>query len=56
MVCLCVCTYAYHAHSGAHRGQKRTLDPIELELNITVTCHISAENKIWFLCKSSKCF
>jgi hypothetical protein len=24
--------YMYHTHAGAHRGQKRALEPLELEL------------------------
>jgi hypothetical protein len=27
-------------HTGTHRGQKRTLDPLELELQIVVNCLI----------------
>ena len=28
--------------SGAHRGQKRALDPLELELQMVVNCRVGA--------------
>ena len=37
------------------RGQKRVLDPQELELQIAMSLHIIAENQTWVLCKTSKC-
>lgn len=36
-VCLCVCVYV-QGSKGACRGQKRALDPLELELQVTVGC------------------
>jgi hypothetical protein len=33
---------------GPCRGQKATLDPLELELQVLVSCHVSAENlSVW---------
>ena len=32
--------------SGAYRGQKRALDPLELELQTVVNCHMGAGNQI----------
>lgn len=30
--------------TGAHEGQKRQLDPLEVELQLLVSCHMGAEN------------
>lgn len=40
---------------GARRSQKRALDPLELELRMVASHHVSAGNQIWVLCKSSQC-
>jgi hypothetical protein len=37
------------------QGSEEVLDPQELELQMVVSCHVGAGNKIWVLCKSSKC-
>lgn len=42
-VCVCAraCTHAcvyVHMHAGAFRGQKRESNPLELELQATVSC------------------
>lgn len=39
-VCLCIlCVY------GAHRGQKRVLGPLELEIQELVSCHVSSRSE-----------
>ena len=46
--------YAYTAHiPGVCRGWKRVLDPLQLELQMVVSCHVGAENQTWVLWKSS---
>jgi hypothetical protein len=40
---------------GAHRGQKRVLDPLKPELQMTVSHHVGAGNKIRILSKNSQC-
>lgn len=37
--------------SSVYRGQKRALDPQELELQVAVNCHVCWE-ATWVLCKS----
>lgn len=37
---------------NVHGGQKRTLDPLKLELRMAVSQHLSAGNQIWALCKN----
>ena len=32
--------------SGSHGGQKRALDPLRLELQMVVSCHVDAGNKL----------
>lgn len=39
--------------SGAHKGQKRTLDALELEWQVTVSHPVGAENQTQFFFKSS---
>lgn len=36
---------------GAHSNQRRTLNALELELWTAVSCHVSAGNRTWILCK-----
>lgn len=55
MLCLCACLCTTFM-SGASRGQKRTSDPLELELQIPVNCHVGARNRTWVFCKSNQCF
>lgn len=38
---------------AAHRGKRRGPDPLELELEMAVSCHVGG-NQV--LCKSSQCF
>lgn len=39
----------------ALRGQKRSLDPQELEFQAVVSCHVGAGNRAWVLYNRSKC-
>lgn len=39
---------------GACRGQRRVLDPLELQLQTAVRPHVSVGNWAWAFCKSSK--
>lgn len=41
-------------HPGAHRRQKRALDPLGLQLQMTVGYQVSAGNQTQVLCKSNK--
>lgn len=41
--------------AGAHGGQKRALDPLELELQAVVRQELDAESQTSVLCKSSVC-
>lgn len=36
--CVSVCEYVHCMHIGAYRGQKKVQDPLELKLQITVSC------------------
>lgn len=38
---LCICTMF---KTGAHEGQKRELDSLEVELQLLMSCHMSAGN------------
>lgn len=40
----------------AQGGQKRTLGPLELEIQVVVSCHVGASNQTLILCKSSQSF
>lgn len=51
-VCVCVCATFTH---DAHRGQKRALDPLDLDLQMVVSHHVHAANLLWVLWKSSQC-
>ena len=43
LACMSVCAYS------AHGGQKRVLDALELELQMTVSCLVDAGNEPWSL-------
>lgn len=46
--------YVYHVFvPGAHKGQKRVLDPSELELQMIVSHHVGDENQFQVLCRHS---
>jgi hypothetical protein len=44
-----VCVYCVPHLSNAHRGQKRTSDPLELEFQKVVSCYIEAGTQIQVL-------
>lgn len=52
--CLGTCVCAMFV-TGAYRVQKGTADPVELELQISVSNQVGAGNRIQVLSKSSKC-
>lgn len=41
---------------GANESQKRTLDHLDLELQMLVSYYVSAGTRTQGLCKSSQCF
>lgn len=43
------CVSVRHTLPGSHRGQKRVLDLLGLELQRLVNFHIGARNRIWTL-------
>lgn len=54
-ICVCVCEYEFVPMSvGKHRGQKRELDPLEVEI-FTVVELPSVCAETWVLCMSSVC-
>lgn len=40
-----LCLHVYMYTPGAHRGQRRVLEPLELWLEMLVSSHIGAVNK-----------
>ena len=44
-MCGSECVYVLHIQAGAHRGQKRALDPMELELE-AVMCVLGAQPRL----------
>lgn len=48
---MCMCTICM---PGAHRSHKQALDPMELELGMVWSHHVSPGDQIQVLCKSSK--
>ena len=51
--CMCVCVP--HVCPVSRGGQKRALDPQELELQMVVSHHVGVGEQTWVLCKSNKC-
>lgn len=43
--------FVLHAF-GAHRGQKKTLNPLEVELEVVVSHHVGRGNHTQVLCKT----
>ena len=41
---LAMCISVYTCRTGAHVGQKRVVDPIELKLSVVVRHHMGVEN------------
>jgi hypothetical protein len=39
------CISVYHSMPGAHGGQKRPLDPLELEAQMVVSYHVGVGNQ-----------
>ena len=47
--------YLYSCIPSAHGNQKRTSsDPLTLELQMVLSCHVGSGNQTQVLCKSSK--
>lgn len=44
---------AYHMSAGALGGQKRVWDPLELELQVVMSCRVGAEKQTQVLCRNS---
>ena len=51
---LLACMSVYYV-SGAHGGQKRVLNPLGLESQIVVNCHVGVGAHTKVLWKSSQC-
>ena len=52
MSVLFACMYVYTmCMPGAHTGQKRVSDPLELELQMSMSHHAGAENQICIHCR-----
>ena len=41
---------------GAHRGQQRVLDPLEVGLEVVVRCHVGDGNQTQILGKNPPCW
>ena len=57
ILCVCgqyLCLWAMHM-LGAHRGQKRVLGSLELELWMVINHHVDAENRTQVFWKKNKC-
>lgn len=52
--CLHVCLCITHVNHGVCGGQKRLLNPLELELCAIVNSHVGTGHQAWFLLKSSQ--
>lgn len=37
-MCVCVCVSVYHVYVGTYGSQKRMLGPLELQLQVVVSC------------------
>lgn len=40
---------------GTHRAERKAPNPLELELQMVVRCHVGAGNQILLACKSNNC-
>lgn len=45
MYVLPACTYVYVCMPAAHRGQKRVLNPLVLDLQKVVSCYVGSRNQ-----------
>ncbi|KAM7335920.1 hypothetical protein ACRRTK_004413 [Alexandromys fortis] len=50
--CMFVCTPCVNSAQGDQKGE---LDPVGLELQMVLNCHVGAENRTWILWKRSQC-
>lgn len=48
------CMYVYHIPAGTLGSQKGTLDSLDLELQVVVSCYAGTRDGTWVLCKSGK--
>jgi hypothetical protein len=54
--CMSVCVpYGSMCVPGVQRGQKRAWDPLELELQMALSCHVGSGNWTWVPWESSQC-
>lgn len=53
-VCMHACMCSVCVQWKACRGEKRASDPLELEIKMTVSHHVSAKNRTAVLCKENK--
>ena len=52
---LSTCLSVHHLHVVSAETQERVSDTLELELQVVVSSHKGAENRIQVLCKTSYC-
>ena len=58
---MCVCTmccfntYVHHVLPATCGGQKKALDPLELQLQMVVSLHVGSGNLTQVLWKNSQC-
>lgn len=50
---LSTCMYVHTCVSSATRGQRRELDPLELELKMAMSCHVGVEMQTQVLPKAT---
>ena len=53
--CFASCVSLCHTCVRCAGGQEKTLDSLELELQLVVSCHVGARNQTQVLWKSSRC-
>lgn len=51
---MCICMYTT-CMPGVLEGQQRTSDPLGLELQMVVNCHVGTSSQTQVLCKNNKC-
>lgn len=52
---MCVLLCAYHVLPGTCGGQRKVLDPLEMESEMVVSFHVGSGNLAQVLWKSSQC-
>lgn len=50
---LSTCMYVHTCVPSATRGQRRALDPLELELKMAMSCHVGTETQTQVLPKAT---